>query len=508
MTKRIPSLAFFGKLKWLDGRPLIDTIEQYRRNIFGRVLDAARPDGTPAVNLALLGRGKKNWKSADLVLAALYCLLIRRSPLGNDGILVASDEGQAGDDLSLARKLVECNPALARELLAREKELRLKDGTGALRIIPAGDTKGAHGKTFSFLGIDELHTARDWSLLEALAPDPTRTDCLTWITSYDTIYSVPGVPLFDLKNLGKAGTDPRMVFSWYSGGELNTDPAFADLEPEQRANPSMSSWPEGMLYLEQQKRRLPTHRYRRLHLNLPGAPEGAFLDQAVVMAAIVVGRRSLPRQDGKRYVAFVDMSGGSSDDATLAIAHAEGRITVVDLVVKQSGAAPFNPRDAVRKFVGILKEYRIASVVGDQYAGQTFKLDFEQQGITYRSAHRVKSNLYEALEIALNAHEVELPDVATLTEQLLCLVLRGAKVDHEPGWHDDWANAVAGAVYMVRDASANVVIPDGAGTTWGIIRAPRTDMGPWAVSNGQAEHRAWLASHGVGSRQDRDGYGA
>jgi hypothetical protein len=441
---RIPSLAFFAKLKWLDGRPLIDTIEQYRRDIFSRVLDAVRPDGTPAVNLALLGRGKKNWKSADLVLAALYCLLIRRSPLGNDGILVASDEGQAGDDLALARKLVEVNPALARELLPREKELRLKDGTGALRIIPAGDTKGAHGKTYSFLGIDELHTARDWSLLEALAPDPTRTDSLTWITSYDTIYSVPGVPLFDLKQLGKAGTDPRMAFSWYSGGELNTDPAFADLEPEERANPSMSSWPEGAVYLEQQKRRLPTHRYRRLHLNLPGAPEGAFLDQGAVMRAIVPGRRSLPWQEGKRYVAFVDMSGGSSDDATLAIAHAEGRRAVVDLVAKQSGSPPFNPRDAVRKFVGILKEYRIASVTGDQYAGQTFKADFETQGVTHRSAHRPKSNFYEALEPALNASEVELLDVAVLQEQLLCLVLRGAKVDHEPGGHDDFANAVAG----------------------------------------------------------------
>jgi hypothetical protein len=263
----------------------------------------------------------------------------------------------------------------------------------------------------------------------------------------------------------------------------------------------MSSWPEGMLYLEQQKRR-PTHRYRRLHLNLPGAPEGAFLDQAAVMRAIVPGRRSLPPEKDRRYCAFVDMSGGSSDDATLAIAHAEGRRTVVDLVAKQAGSPPFNPRDAVKKFAGILKEYGIASETGDQYAGQTFKADFETQGIAYRSAHRVKTNLYEALEPALNANEVELPDVATLQEQLLCLVLRGAKVDHEPGGHDDHANAVAGAVYLVRDASANVTIPDGAGRTWGILRVPRMDIGPWGGDSGQAEHRAWLASRGLSRRDE------
>ena len=286
--KVVTSLAFFSRLRWLDGRPLLDTIEEYRREIFAKALDALRPDGSPACNLLLAGRGKKNWKSCDLVLAALYCLVIRRSPLGNDGIIAASDEGQAGDDLSLARKLVDANPDLAAELEPLAKELRLRDGSGALRIIPAKDVAGAHGKTYAFLGIDELHTARDWSLLEALAPDPTRTDALTWITSYDTIYNVPGVPLFDLKNLGKAGTDPRMLFSWYSGGELCTDPAFADLTPEQRANPSMAGWPEGAAYLEQQRRRLPTHKFRRLHLNMPGAPEGAFLDQGKVLAAIVI----------------------------------------------------------------------------------------------------------------------------------------------------------------------------------------------------------------------------
>jgi hypothetical protein len=56
-----------------------------------------------------------------------------------------------------------------------------------------------------------------------------------------------------------------MLFSWYSGGELCTDPEFAGLEPELRANPSLGSWPEGHAYLDQQRLRLPTASYRRLH---------------------------------------------------------------------------------------------------------------------------------------------------------------------------------------------------------------------------------------------------
>jgi hypothetical protein len=55
---------------------------------------------------------------------------------------------------------------------------------------------------------------------------------------------------------------------------------------------------------------LPTHKFRRLHLNLPGALNGAFLDQGVVLDAIATGRIALPPQSGVRYVGFVDMSGG------------------------------------------------------------------------------------------------------------------------------------------------------------------------------------------------------
>jgi hypothetical protein len=440
------SLQFFSALRWLDGRPLLDTIEPYRREVFTRVLDERRPDGTPVYNLALIGRAKKNAKSLDLVLAGLYCLLIRRAPQGNGGFIIASDEDQAGDDLDLARKLVLANPDLLAEIEPLAKELRLRDSSGALRILPGKDVAGSHGKTGAFLGFDEVHNQRNWDLLEALQMDPTRPDALTWITSYDTIYNTPGVPLFDLKAIGRAGSDARMLTSWYSG-DWCTDPA-AELEPELRANPSINSWPEGRAYLEQQRRRLPTSKYRRLHLNLPGAPSGAFLDQATVLAAIVAGRRSLPPEATRKFCGFVDMSGGSSDDAVLAIAHKDERARVViDLVEKQAGGVPFNPRDAVRKFVGILREYRIATVNGDAYAGETFRRDFEEHGVTYRKCELDKTELYEALEPRINAGEVELPDLPTLTEQLLTLVQRGARIDHENGSHDDFANGCAGAVW-------------------------------------------------------------
>jgi phage terminase large subunit-like protein len=226
--------------------------------------------------LIVIGRAKKNNKTSDLVFAALFCVTARRSVQGNVALIIANDADQAADDLDLARKLVAVNPELVAEFEVMQRELRLRDGSGGIRILPVGDVSGLHGKSFSFLGVDEIHGYSDWSILEALQPDPTRRDALTWITSYDEISGKPGTPLYDLKTRGFAGTDKRMLFSWYSGDRC-TDSDFADLPPEQRANPSMASWPEGRDYLEQQSARLPASMYRRLHLNQGGAESG-FVD--------------------------------------------------------------------------------------------------------------------------------------------------------------------------------------------------------------------------------------
>jgi hypothetical protein len=473
MTDRGPtSIEFFGHLRWLDGSPVLDTIEPYRRRIFSEALDAVGPDGRPKFNLILAGRGKKNWKSADLVLAALFVLVIKRSHQGSDGFILANDQQQAGDDLVLAKRLIACNPDLGAEIEPLASELRLRDGSATLKILPARDVIGAHGKSAAIICYDEIHGYRDWSLLEALTPDPTR-DCLQWVTSYASIYNTPGAPLHDLMAIGRAGRDRRMLFSWYSG-DYCTDPAFADLPAERRANPSMGSWADGAGYLEQQRTRLPFGRFRRLHLNLPGAPDGAAFDQGKVLAAVVSGRRSIPPQEGVRYCAFVD----SNDDAVLAIGHVEGRIAVVDLVAKQLGSPPFDPRQAVLKFCRLMAEYGITRVSGDAYAGQTFRADFQREGIGYEVRGRSASDLYEAMEPKLNAGEVELVDEAALIEQAVCLVWRGGKITHEPNGHDDHVNAVAGLVSTLCGSRTVTVAPIIVTGPWADPGAPAPETDP------------------------------
>jgi hypothetical protein len=353
----------------------------------------------------------------------------------------------------LIKKIIAFNPKLRAVLNPFKGEVRRKDGRGILKVLPARDVAGLHGKQGNFIGFDEIHGYKNYDLFEALAPDPTRRDCLTWVSSYASIYSAPGIPLVDFFNTGKAGTDPKMLFSWYSG-DYCTDPDFAELPPEQRANPSMSKWVDGAKYLEQQRRRLPVHKYRRLHLNLPGAPNGAFFDQGAVLAAVVSGRKYLPYRPGIQYWAAVDMSGGSSDNCVLCIGHLEGDKVIIDLIVKQAGNSyPFDPMRAVEQFADRMDEYGVTSVVGDTYGGDTFGFAYQKRDKTFRKVKGSASDQYEAFEPRLNAGLVEILDDPTTIEEALTLVVKGAKVTHESGSHDDHINAVALCVNVILDSN-------------------------------------------------------
>jgi hypothetical protein len=123
-------LDFFGELVWIDGRPLLDTIEPYREQILTDVLWTFGDDGAPVYSMTLCGRGKKNWKTSDLVLAGVYRFLAWRSAAGNDCYILANDEGHAADDLSLVKKLFAANPPLAKRVTVQAKEIVRKDGLG------------------------------------------------------------------------------------------------------------------------------------------------------------------------------------------------------------------------------------------------------------------------------------------------------------------------------------------------------------------------------------------
>ncbi|HNK16656.1 MAG TPA: hypothetical protein PLZ20_18990, partial [Nitrospira sp.] len=98
----------------------------------------------------------------------------------------------------------------------------------------------------------------------------------------------------------------------------------------------------------------------------------------------------------------------------------------------------------------VLKQYRISVVTGDRYAGEWPRQAFEKYGIRYAVSSKNRSELYSSLEPLLNSGQVELLDHPTMEAQMIGLIRKGEKIDHQPGEHDDYANAAAGVVDLVK----------------------------------------------------------
>ena len=171
ITQAIPHpLKFFACLKWIDGTPLLDHIEPYRRRNFEEVLWTFDEAGRLFYNMALHLRSKKNWKSADLILFEFYALMCWKVSGGFIGRLFAFDEQQSKQNLDLLKKIIAANPLLNDALILRQKDVERKDGGGIIENRAGGDYKGTHGGTSDADALDEVHTLSDWRLLEALQP--------------------------------------------------------------------------------------------------------------------------------------------------------------------------------------------------------------------------------------------------------------------------------------------------------------------------------------------------
>ena len=182
-----------------------------------------------------------------------------------------------------------------------------------------------------------------------------------------------------------------------------------------------------------------------------------FVSRDAIEACVATGVLVRAPIEGVTYFGFVDPSGGSSDSMTMAIAHNEGGRVVLDCIGERK--APFSPDSVVSEFSETLKAYRIATVVGDRYAGEWPRERFTIHGVTYRTAELNRSELYLAFLPLVNSGRVDLLDSSRMVAQFVGLERRTSRagkdsVDHAPGAHDDLSNSVAGVASL-----ASVVRP-------------------------------------------------
>jgi hypothetical protein len=178
----------------------------------------------------------------------------------------------------------------------------------------------------------------------------------------------------------------------------------------------------------------------------------SFIGLDVLQACTDRGVFERPPSGQFKYSGFVDPSGGSSDSFALAISHQEGEHVALDVV--REIKAPFAPSVAVEELAGVLKQYRVARIKGDYYAGKWPAEAFLKHGIAYEPCPTRKSDLYRDVLPLLNSGKVRLLDHIRMRSQFVNLERRTARggkdsIDHVDGAKDDIANAVAGAVLAV-----------------------------------------------------------
>jgi len=175
-----------------------------------------------------------------------------------------------------------------------------------------------------------------------------------------------------------------------------------------------------------------------------------FVSLDAVQACIEVGVRERKTARRNRYVAFVDMAGGSGgDSATLALAHREGDTAVLDCV--REIKPPFSPESVIEEYADLVKSYRCTKVYGDRFGGEFPREIFRRHGMNFDVADKSKSQIYQAALPLINSGAVDLLDNDLLVNQLVSLERRKTRggresIDHPPGGKDDLANAVCGAL--------------------------------------------------------------
>jgi hypothetical protein len=204
----------------------------------------------------------------------------------------------------------------------------------------------------------------------------------------------------------------------------------------------------------------------------------AFVSKEVVDSLVERGCFELSYDPRYRYVGFVDAAGGSGQDSmTMAIAHSEDGIAVLDVI--REVKPPFSPDTVVEQFATLLKAYKLTTAKADKWGSAFVTESFSKHGVTCEQNADPKSTLYGELLPLLNSGKVRLLDHPRLVAQMVGLERRTARggrdsIDHATGAHDDIANSVAGA--LVRLAG-----PMDAVTIW-LRGAGKSIGGGWALA--------------------------
>jgi hypothetical protein len=431
-----------------------ETLTDSEREHFRRLTQRDHEPGERVEEAHILA-GRRSGKSSGCAAMAVYtsalCDFSDRLSPGEKGVvlIIAENQRQASVLLRYVEGAFDSSPTL-RKLIVNRTRTTLELNNGITIEVRSADFRGLRGLTLVAVIADEICF---WRSEDSANPDSEIIDAVRpgLVTTRGQLFTI-GSPYAKRgfayqtceRHFGEQG-DPHILVARGATREFNAT------VPEEIINRALERDPAAAM----------TEWLGQFRDDIDG-----YVNREVVMACVSPGVYERPFVPGQRYSCFLDPAGGSGRDSmTLAIAHREKDVAILDAI--REVRPPFSPDAVSADLADFVKSYRIHAVTGDRWGGEFVREQFKKRGLRYDISEKIKSDLYRELLPSLNSRRVDLLDNARVVSQLCSLERRTGRgtgrdvVDHPRGLHDDLANACAGALVLaLGNARRPMVIPD------------------------------------------------
>lgn len=402
-----------------NGKPM--KLEEFQKKILRDIFTTRDKNGLRKFNVALLGIPKKNGKSTIASGVALYMLFC--DVFGAEVYSVAGDKDQAKIIFQMTKRAIERNPILLSSVRIYKDEIVVPSTNSVYKVLSA-DAPTAHGLNPSCVIFDELWNQPDRELYDALTQSPVRKEPLTFVVTYAGTDQTS--LLYQLYQMGMQKKDARMYFFW--------------------TEKNLASWVSDA-YLEQQRMRLPSGVFQRLHENKWSQGENSFISKEELETCKDYALRPmLGGKEGVKYYLAVDL-GLVRDRTVLTICHkdSENNLIYLDFIKTYSGSKknPILISDVENDILWANANFNIKKNIFDPWqmkgTAQRLrgKIKVEEFTFTSGSIQKLSQNLYYLFHNGL----IRIFPHKLLEEELLSLNAEeksyGWRLDHKSGGFSD-----------------------------------------------------------------------
>lgn len=357
-------------------------LRPWQRDQYGKVY-ARRPDGRYRHREALLGRPRKNAKSADGSSLALHGLLF--SGDGAEVYSCAADKEQARIVFGVAKRMVEMDAELS-DLVTCYRDAIEYAATGSVYKVLSSEAFSKEGLNPSVVIYDELHAAPNPELYQvmSLGSGARRDPLLISITTAGTKYDVTGAESicyqrfqYGCKVASGEIDDPYFYMCWYGAPKGSN---YRDPEVWAAANPGYADWLDPDDF-KAALGRVSENEFRTKRLNQWVSSVQAWLPDGAWARCRTDAELAEP---GKGVVLGFDGSVSGDSTALVAVSvSANPWVKVIGCWDKPPGREEWRVdraavKDAIRQ---ACREYRVREIAADRYEWVDALEELEAEGL-------------------------------------------------------------------------------------------------------------------------------